>query len=327
MAKVKLSKPSSSGTIEVSEISQHVVVSQDDDSTGDSNVGGESTRDAKELGRGEGLRFNDQKTRHDLIPEFAQEQYARVLTEGATKYAERNWERGMAWTTVLASLKRHVSAFERGEDLDPETGLLHTAHIMCNAAFLTQYYKIYPQGDDRPHHYLDMPKVGLDIDEVLCNWVKGWTDKFKMDVPTSWFFDRDIGSKFDTLREAGELDGFYMGLEPLISPDDIPFEPHCYVTSRPVDTALTEAWLDLHGFPARPVYTVDVDHPKVQVLKDAGVEIYVDDRFENFVEINNAGICCYLMDAPHNRRYDVGHKRIRSLKDLFDGSHLFRDRE
>ena len=40
------------------------------------------------------------------------------------------------------------------------------------------------------------------------------------------------------------------------------------------------------------------------------------ERFKNFVELNNAGICCFLFDAPHNRRYDVGYKRIKSLSEL-----------
>lgn len=37
-----------------------------------------------------GLRLNQGKTRHDLVPAFAQEQYAKVLTKGSEKYAERN---------------------------------------------------------------------------------------------------------------------------------------------------------------------------------------------------------------------------------------------
>jgi uncharacterized HAD superfamily protein len=55
---------------------------------------------------------------------------------------------------------------------------------------------------------------------------------------------------------------------------------------------------------------------KIDVAKESGIDIFVDDRFENFVELNNAGICCYLFDSPHNRRYDVGHKRIKSLSEL-----------
>lgn len=34
-----------------------------------------------------GLRYNEGKTRHDLVPAFAQEQYAKVLTKGAEKYS------------------------------------------------------------------------------------------------------------------------------------------------------------------------------------------------------------------------------------------------
>ena len=35
--------------------------------------------------KGQGLTFNEGKTRHDLVPAFAQEQYAKVLTKGAEK--------------------------------------------------------------------------------------------------------------------------------------------------------------------------------------------------------------------------------------------------
>jgi hypothetical protein len=262
---------------------------------------------------GEGLRYNLGKTRHDLAPAYAQEQYARVLTAGAVKYAPRNWENGMNWSTVLASMKRHIQAFERGEDYDPDTGELHTAHVMCNAAFLTEYYRIFPQGDDRNHAYLNTPKIGLDIDEVLADWVKAWTEYFGMEVPRNWFFDRNIGEKFDQMKDNEE---FWMNIPVKTSPDEIHFEPHCYITSRPIPTEWTERWLDMKGFPARPVYTVGVGDSKVEVAKNAGIDIFVDDRFENFVELNNAGICTYLFDAPHNERYDVGHKRIKHLSEL-----------
>jgi hypothetical protein len=265
----------------------------------------------------EGLRFNEGKTRHDLVPAFAQEQYARVLTAGANKYADRNWEKGMDWSTVLASMKRHILAFERGEDYDSETGLLHMAHVMCNAGFLTEYYKIYPQGDNRPHAYLNTPKIGLDIDEVLCNWLGTWMKHWDIkDVPTSWYFDREIGDRFKQMKEDGTLDDFYSNLPPLLKPEDIPFEPHCYITSRPVSKEITEAWLDKHGFPTKPVYSVGVGQSKVDVAKEAGIDIFVDDSFSNFEALNNGGVCCYLYDTPHNERYEVGHKRIKSLKEL-----------
>jgi len=262
---------------------------------------------------GEGLRYNEGKLRYDLVPNYAQEQYVRVLTKGATKYAPRNWEKGMAWSKVLASLKRHVAALERGEDRDPETGELHSAHVMCNAAFLTEYYRIYPQGDDRPHAYLNHPRIGLDIDEVLAHFLEAYCAKYQLPIPTSWMFDHDIMARFDEIM-ATEPE-FWHNLKPRLNPADLPFEPVVYITARPLDTGVVE-WLIKHGFPAVPAVHAIGPQGKVEACRAHNVEVFVDDSYANFVALNKAGICCYLMDAPHNRRYEVGHKRLRALTDL-----------
>jgi len=261
-----------------------------------------------------GLRFNQGKTRFDLVPVFAQEQYAKVLTKGSEKYSERNWELGMAWSKVTASLKRHLQAFESGEDFDVETGLLHTAHIMCNAGFLTEYYKIYPQGDDRPHNYLKKAKIGLDIDEVLCDFVGGCIEKFpEMNDRSVYWNDPHIAINWKSISDDEE---FWLNLKPKAKHDELGFEPHCYITSRSIPSELTKKWLDLNGFPSVPIYTVGHNESKVEVAKNSGIDIFIDDRFENFVELNNAGICCFLFDAPHNKRYNVGFKRIYNLNEL-----------
>jgi 5'(3')-deoxyribonucleotidase len=260
-----------------------------------------------------GLRFNTGKTRYDLVHPWAHEQMAKVLTKGAEKYAERNWERGMAWSNVLASLERHLQAIKKGEDFDPETGLLHAAHIACNAHFLTAYYKIYPQGDDRPHRYLSPLKIGLDIDDVLADFVGKWRERYPNNEVNFWNFDKDMKEKFAEVAQDKE---FWMTMKPKIKPEDLPFEPTCYITSRMIPNDWTEEWLQLNGFPAVPVHTIGFNESKVDVAKESGIEIFVDDRYENFVELNNAGIATFLMDAKHNQRYDVGFKRIHSLKDL-----------
>ena len=262
---------------------------------------------------GGGLRFNEGKTRHDLVPQYAQEQYARVLTKGADKYGDNNWQLGMDWSKVVESLKRHTLAFESGEDYDPETGEFHTAHIMCNAAFLTEYYKIYPQGDNRKHSYLNPPKIGLDIDEVLADWVGHWTNHHGQIVPDAWNFDRNIGEKFDLLKDDKD---FWLSIPAKTPPSDIPFEPHCYITSRSIPQEWTEEWLDRNGFPSMPVYTIPRGESKLSIAKSSGIDIFVDDRYENFVELNSGGVCCFLFDAPHNQRYNVGFKRIKHLKEL-----------
>ena len=264
-----------------------------------------------------GLRYNQGKLRYDLVPSYAQEQYARVLTMGAEKYGDRNWEKGLLWMKgCMSSLERHVAAFKSGEDYDKESGLLHMAHVMTNAAFLVEFYKTHPELDDRPHSYLTYPKIGLDIDEVLANFVGAYVDRFDIDIPTEcWNFDPEMRKRLESLKEDKD---FWMSIKPLVSPRDIPFEPHCYVTSRIIPSEWTEEWLVVNGFPARRVITVGHDESKIDAIKNSGCEVFVDDRWDNFISINRAGICCFLMDAPHNQRYDVGHKRIKTLKDIFN---------
>lgn len=62
--------------------------------------------------KGKGLRFNDGKNRLDLVPTSLIEEVGKVLTFGASKYGDNNWRSPMSWSKCIASLKRHLVAFE-----------------------------------------------------------------------------------------------------------------------------------------------------------------------------------------------------------------------
>jgi hypothetical protein len=269
-------------------------------------------------GKGGGLRFNQGKLRYDLVEPRAHRDMVEVLTDGANKYFDRNWENGLSWTSVLASLKRHIAAIERGEDRDPESGRLHIAHAACNVHFLNTFYYTFPQGDDRPKRFLKLPNIGIDIDGVLADFTTAWNEIYPeiSATPSSWYLDRKIGQRFDEMRKNGTLDDFYLDIPALLKPEDLPFEPCCYITSRPVAKEITEQWIDNNGFPRRKVISLDIKKSKVEAAKEAGVEVFVDDSYDNFVELNNAGVFTYLYTAPWNTRYDVGHMRLNSLKDM-----------
>jgi uncharacterized HAD superfamily protein len=255
---------------------------------------------------GEGLRFDNNKVRMDLLPAGAIHELAKVLTFGARKYAPHNWMKGMAWSRVIGPLKRHLSAIERGEDYDPETGLLHAAHIMCNAAFLTEYYKIFPQGDDRPTHILQKPRIGIDIDDVLADFLGAYCNRFKIERPTAWMFDEEWNKHYE---EVIEDPYFYLRLDPIVKPEELPAEPVVYITSR--TNRLEEktlAWLfKLNKYPTAPVIFT---HDKLGACKEHKVDIFIDDKYETFANLNRNGVFCYLFDCSHNQRYNVGHRRI-----------------
>lgn len=84
-----------------------------------------------------GLKFDSEKPRMGLLPPRALESVARVLTFGAKKYAPDNWkyvENGKS-RYADASL-RHITAYLKGEDHDPETGIHHLSHAICCLMFI-----------------------------------------------------------------------------------------------------------------------------------------------------------------------------------------------
>lgn len=261
---------------------------------------------------GQGKRFDQGKIRTDLVPVFAQKEYTRVLTAGAEKYGDRNWEKGMKWSRVLASLERHLLAVKSGEDYDPETGMLHSAHIMCNAAFLTEYYNIYPQGDDRQkRNALALPsvRIGLDVDDVVADFIGGFCEKYGISSEsiTSW-----NDARFDVIKNELHSDkDFWLNLKSRMSPSDIPFEPVCYITSRSIPEEWTREWLVKHGYPLAPIVNQCTD--KAAACLEHRLDFFVDDNYTNFIKINEAGVHCFLMDVCSNRKYNVGHSRIFDL--------------
>lgn len=105
-----------------------------------------------------GYKRDQGKDRWDLVPLDSMKGAVRVFTMGAEKYAERNWEEGMRYGRVYASLMRHLTAFWEGEDMD-ESGYHHLDHALANAMMLSSIVKrdTTKAWDDRPRHTLKSP--------------------------------------------------------------------------------------------------------------------------------------------------------------------------
>lgn len=98
---------------------------------------------------GTALKFDQDKLPLHLLSTEAMNQTAAVLAFGAQKYAEHNWRNGFAWSRPLSAAMRHITAFNAGEDCDPESGLSHLAHAACCIMFLLEFEKTHPHLDDR----------------------------------------------------------------------------------------------------------------------------------------------------------------------------------
>lgn len=65
------------------------------------------------------------------------------------KTGAHNWRGGIAYSRLVAAIYRHLGAINRGEDIDPESGLAHVHHLGCCVMFLSNMMKTRPDLDDR----------------------------------------------------------------------------------------------------------------------------------------------------------------------------------
>jgi hypothetical protein len=96
-----------------------------------------------------GSKFDTGKAQIHLVPPDFIVAVARVLEFGAGKYGEWNWQKGLRLSRIYDSTLRHMLAWQKGEDLDPESKLPHVWHAACNTAFMTWFLQHKPELDDR----------------------------------------------------------------------------------------------------------------------------------------------------------------------------------
>jgi hypothetical protein len=97
----------------------------------------------------QGIKYDGDKPRMELLPPIALLEISKVLTFGANKYEPWNWAKGLKWTRLLGACLRHVTLWSMGEDKDKETGLSHIAHAACCLMFLLHLEQTRKDLDDR----------------------------------------------------------------------------------------------------------------------------------------------------------------------------------
>jgi len=105
------------------------------------------------------------KTPLGLIPPFAMAQTALAHKYGAEKYGPFNWrDTGVCASTYVNAIMRHLNAWRDGEDLDPESGISHLAHVACSCNILLDAGYCRTLQDDRnitPNN--ELTKITVDL--------------------------------------------------------------------------------------------------------------------------------------------------------------------
>jgi len=87
--------------------------------------------------RKKGRKYDGDKLRYDLVPMGVMSKVVNVLTFGAKKYADDNWQHvDNPRKRYYAAMHRHIESWWEGEKVDPETKIHHLAHAICCAMFL-----------------------------------------------------------------------------------------------------------------------------------------------------------------------------------------------
>lgn len=86
------------------------------------------------------IKHDTGKPRYTLLPWAALREVVAVLEYGADRYSQDNWQQVEPHRYTDALLRHGAEVAENGIlARDEESGLLHTAHVACNALFLTWF--------------------------------------------------------------------------------------------------------------------------------------------------------------------------------------------
>lgn len=249
------------------------------------------------------------KIRYDLIPNFGLEEVHKVFTDKLNKYQKNQWIQGLKWSDVLNSLEYHLMEFKKGSDYNRE-GLLNIAEVAMNALILADYYQTFPQGDDRIIKQVNNPVISCDLDDVVFDFLGSYESRFGVKLSSYWNADYNMP---DNLKELQQDKDFWVNM-PIKS--QIPFEVDYYVTARSIPIEWTQEAIQKNNLPKAPIYSLPWNVSKIETLKELGVTVHIDDKFSTYKECKQNGIFCYLVTTDANKRYDVGHHRIKSVSEL-----------
>jgi hypothetical protein len=85
--------------------------------------------------------------RMDLIPPECLRALGRVYGFGAEKYEDFNYLKGYSWRLSVGAMQRHITAWQMGETLDPESGQPHLAHAAWHC-FTLMMFETHGLGTD-----------------------------------------------------------------------------------------------------------------------------------------------------------------------------------
>lgn len=89
------------------------------------------------------------------VPETFVVALSAHMTIGAVKYGFKNWFKGLLYSQVLESIRRHYGKLRIGQDIDAETGSHHLLAVAANAMMGWVLLQLGKLTDDRKDVFVD----------------------------------------------------------------------------------------------------------------------------------------------------------------------------
>ena len=159
-----------------------------------------------------------------------------------------------------------------------------------------------------------MLKIGLDIDDVLAEFMQVYLNRFG--TPKQ---DSEITKNVQNVLCKDRL--FWENLPVL---NTLNFEPTLYCTKRVNSKTWTKNWLKINNFPNKPVYQVYYQKGNKAHYIKGKVDVFIDDSISNFVQMNLAGVPCLLYNKEYNQSWGpIGRVYSLDIDHITDTYELF----
>ena len=143
-------------------------------------------------------------------------------------------------------------------------------------------------------------RIGLDIDDVLANFWKGYCEYFDTDNNPEMLDDYRITRNVERVLKYDR--NFWINLEVVDFPN---FIPELYCTKRVNNKRWTKKFLEINGFPDRPIYQIFSQHKNKADLIKGRVDIFIDDSLRNVLQCNKANLPTLLYHTPSTEDFPM----------------------
>lgn len=154
-------------------------------------------------------------------------------------------------------------------------------------------------------------RIGLDIDDCVAGFWDSYCEYFDTAHNPNMLLDHVITKNVQNVLKYDR--SFWLNLPVVNMPD---FVPELYCTKRVNSKAWTKKWLDINGFPDRPVYQMTYQHGNKANMIKGKVDVFVDDSWSNVYMMNRSGVPSLLYhtertaDNPMFKVYDLSKEAI-----------------